>query len=420
MPSPSWKTLAFALSAGTLLFGPGCGHAPTSSTAQPLAPASAGPTHEHETTTTASHAAAAADVGAAPSEHCSNLSLIDSPLPDEPSTRSLEDDGASEEEEQPSVQTSTTPTIRYTADVSDEDLAARWKDSIESLGSISVGFAHDGRLINGQQFPAGDRRAWVVISPGNAFGTTETVRYVVTAAEHVKAAHPDAFPLRVNGLSAREGGHLRPHRSHQNGRDVDLGFYYPSDPPPRVGARERVMAVDQNWSLIRALVTLTDVQVILVDRRVQEVLYDYALSIGEDQAWLDTLFRGGRDSIIQHAPRHRDHFHVRFYNPRAQELGRRVAPLLAQRPEHNLVSVRIRYGDTLSGIAVRYGSSVRAIQKANRMKGSFLRASQVLKVPLFGPCTRCPVPPPVEVPPRRLPPEPTRERISFLGPALRR
>lgn len=180
------------------------------------------------------------------------------------------------------------------------------------------------------------------------------------------------------------------------------------------------MAVDQNWSLIRALVTLTDVQVILVDRRVQEVLYDYALSIGEDQAWLDTLFRGGRDSIIQHAPRHRDHFHVRFYNPRAQELGRRVAPLLAQRPEHNLVSVRIRYGDTLSGIAVRYGSSVRAIQKANRMKGSFLRASQVLKVPLFGPCTRCPVPPPVEVPPRRLPPEPTRERISFLGPALRR
>jgi hypothetical protein len=253
----------------------------------------------------------------------------------------------------------------------------------------------------------------VVISPATTWATRETVDYLTAAATRVKSAHPDAFPLRVNEISAQDGGHLRPHRSHQNGRDVDLGFYYPTDPPPRAGSRERLMAVDQNWSLMRALVTMADVQTILVDRRVQEVLYDYALSIGEDRAWLDALFRGGSEAIIQHAPRHRDHFHVRFYNPRAQELGRRVAPLLAERPEHNLVSHRVRYGDTLSEIAVRYGSSIRAIQRANRMKGTFLRASQRLQVPLFGPCNRCPVPPPVEVPARRLPPEPDRQPITM-------
>jgi hypothetical protein len=43
------------------------------------------------------------------------------------------------------------------------------------------------------------------------------------------------------------------------------------------------------------------------------------------------------------------------------------------------------------------------------MNGSFLRIAQVLRVPLLGPCTRCPVPPPVVVPPRRLPPPPPEE-----------
>ena len=55
----------------------------------------------------------------------------------------------------------------------------------------------------------------------------------------LKARFPDAYPLRVNQLSAREGGWLRPHKSHQNGRDVDLGFYYPTEEPVRVRERER-------------------------------------------------------------------------------------------------------------------------------------------------------------------------------------
>ena len=66
--------------------------------------------------------------------------------------------------------------------------------------------------------------------------------------------------------------------------------------------------------------------------------------------------------------------------------------------------LRIKNGDTLGHLAMRYGSSIRAIQKANRMRGTFLRIGQVVHVPLRGPCNRCPVPPPFEVPPRRLPP----------------
>jgi LysM repeat protein/murein endopeptidase len=292
--------------------------------------------------------------------------------------------------------------VLYTQDLSDEALAAAWKSDLPALGSISMGFVEEGRLINGVPFPQGD--AWTVVSPEATYGTQETVDFVVAAIRQVKVWHPDAPPLRVNQISAREGGYLRPHKTHQNGRDVDLGFYYPGGQTIRVRERERVIDVEKNWALVKALVMHGDVQFILVDQRIQKVLYEHALRAGEDPAWLESLFHAGRASILQHARRHRDHFHVRFFNARAQELGRRVAPLLAERPEENLALHRIRKRDTLGGISSRYGSSVTAIKKASGLSSNLLRVGRVLKVPLRKPCTTCPVPPPVVVPPRRLPP----------------
>jgi LysM repeat protein len=291
----------------------------------------------------------------------------------------------------------------YTADISDEELARRWKQEIASLGSMAVGFVHSGRLVNAKRFPEGPD--WIVVSPEVAWATEETVNYLAEAIREVRAKFPHAPPLRVNGISNKEGGYLRPHKSHQNGRDVDVGFYYPTAEPIRERAREKYINVPLNWAFIRALVTKTDVQMVLVDRRVRKVIYDHALQSGEDKAWLDSIFNDGPTGIVRHARRHRDHFHIRFHNPRAQELGRRVQPLLALQPEHNVITHRIRNGDTLGGIALRYGTTVSMIKKANRMRSNFLRAGQRLAVPLRGPCTHCPVPPPFVLPPRRLPPE---------------
>jgi len=333
-------------------------------------------------------------------ETCPDAEELDAE--DDEATASAEDAGDSEETPEPGAGAAPKGPL-YTADISDEELARRWKNELGSLGSMAVGFVHSGRLVNAMRVPKGE--AWIVVQPELAWATEETVNSITTAINAVRAQFPDAPPLRVNQLSSKEGGYLRPHKSHQNGRDVDLGFYYPTAEPIRERERERYINVPLNWALVRALVTLTDVQMILVDHRVQKVLYDYALSIGEDKAWLDSLFHAGPHSILKHAKRHRDHFHVRFHNPRAQELGRRVAPLLALQPEYNVATHRVRSGDTLGGIALRFGSTVKAIQKANRMRTTFLRLEQRLSVPLRGPCTHCPVPPPVVVPPRRLPPE---------------
>ncbi|WP_366823782.1 penicillin-insensitive murein endopeptidase [Myxococcus xanthus] len=305
----------------------------------------------------------------------------------------------------------------YTADISDEELARQWKDEIASLGSMAVGFAHSGRLVNARQFPQGDD--WIVVTPAGAWATEETVNYLADAIRDVRARFPNAPPLRVNGMSHKEGGYMRPHKSHQNGRDVDVGFYYPTVDPIRTRAREHVIDVAMNWEFIRSVLVKTDVQMILVDRRVRKVIYDHAVRAGEDKAWLASIFNDGPTGIVRHARGHRDHFHIRFHNPRAQELGRRVQPFLALQPEHNVTTHRIRNGDTLGGIALKYGSSVAMIKKANRMKNNFLRAGNRLSVPLRGPCTHCPMPPPLVLPTRRLPPNVVAPTMVAAAPAAK-
>ncbi|MBZ4422309.1 penicillin-insensitive murein endopeptidase [Myxococcus sp. RHSTA-1-4] len=363
------------------------------------APASA-PAAESAAPVAAPTADAVAEAPAS-SEGCA-LSAEDLEGEDDESAEAAGDVGEGESTE--AVASGDVPTgPLYTAELSDEELTRRWKEEIASLGSMAVGFVHSGRLVNAKRFPEGPE--WIVVSPEVAWATEETVNYLAEAIREVRAKFPNAPPLRVNGISNKEGGYLRPHKSHQNGRDVDVGFYYPTVDPIRERERERYINVPLNWAFIRALVTKTDVQMVLVDRRVRKVIYDYAVQSGEDKAWLDSIFNDGPTGIVRHARRHRDHFHIRFHNPRAQELGRRVQPLLALQPEHNVVTHRIRNGDTLGGIALRYGSTVSMIKKANRMRSNFLRAGQRLAVPLRGPCTHCPVPPPFVLPPRRLPPE---------------
>ena len=294
--------------------------------------------------------------------------------------------------------------LLYSRDLTDAELERRWVEDVESLGSISVGLAEAGRLINGVHLDEGE--AWTVVVPEDSFGTRETVDALKAVAAAVHEQVPGALPLRVNHISKRNGGYLRPHQTHQSGRDTDLGFYYRDGVTAASarGPREKLMNLEANWALIRALATLADVQVILVDFHVQRALVDYAKASGEDPVWLDRLFHAGPASLLQHARRHRDHFHVRFYSARSQELGRRVQPLLAKRPEENLVIYRIHKGDTLGHLAARYGSTVKLIQEANRLKNSLLSIGRTLNIPLRGPCTKCPLPPAVRVPPRLLPP----------------
>ena len=294
------------------------------------------------------------------------------------------------------------PDLLYTREITDTELAQKLKKDLGALGSISIGYADQGRVINGVQMPPDP--AWIVERPAYAWGTRETIDALSLVFRSVHRQFPESAPGRLSHIGAQEGGYLRPHRSHQSGRDADIGFYYKGDRFPARGApRERLMDPARNWALLRALITETDVQLILVDRGVQRVLRNYALSIGENSRWLGEVFGG----MVKHARSHRDHFHVRFFAARSQELGRRIQPILALRPDQNRTIHVVQAGNTLGQIAARYNTSVAAVRKANRLHAqSLLQLGQNLVIPLRGACKTCPIPPPMAVPARLVPPEP--------------
>jgi penicillin-insensitive murein endopeptidase len=302
---------------------------------------------------------------------------------------------------------------------------------VAALGSVSLGFPSGGVLLNGRQMRSGP--LWDVVNPDESWGTEETVAFVETAIRTVHALYPDTPALPIGDISQDDGGRLNRHQTHQAGRDVDLGFYFKSGAGGwRTTGNARNLDLARNWALVRALLVHTDVEAILLDRRIQKVLYAHAVSIGEDADWLRQVFqypRGTGQSVVRHVPKHANHYHVRFYNRRAQEAGvRAYKPLLEQgkiKPPVVYVNHKVRSGQTLGHLSRRYGVSIRSIQEANGMRGTLLRAGRTYRIPVRDGVSR--LPEAVNVADRCLPPStpavlavvdwtPAAHPVAPLGP----
>ncbi len=275
-----------------------------------------------------------------------------------------------------------------------------------ALGPLSIGSPNAGLLFNPRPMPGG--RLWKIRNKRETWGTTETIGYVIKSIETVERRFPGSPALVIGDISDPDGGRLNWHASHQVGRDVDIGFYHRQEVEDFRRGRKSNLDLPRTWALVRALITETDVDRIFVDRSIQRYLFSHAVEIGEDRAWLDRIFgrkTAGKDAIIQHVRRHRDHLHVRFYNPRAQEWGRVAYPLLVKAglAPGPTVTHRVRSGETLSHLSRRYGTSTRAIRRANGLRGSMIRAGRRYVIPV----RRIPSEAePIVVPARTLPPAP--------------
>jgi len=294
------------------------------------------------------------------------------------------------------------------APLSDAQLAELIDSDLSSLGPMSIGQPSAGALVNGLRMPTGEH--WQLVDPGATWATQETIDYLITAIEAVHARFPDTQKLRIGHISAKKGGHLKPHKSHQSGRDVDTSYYYKKNRRFRWYRRANAGNLDRarTWAFVRALITDTDVEMILINSSVQKLLKEHALSIGEDPKWLDSVFQVGSRGhypLIRHVRGHDTHIHIRYFNPVAQELGRRAYVTLVKRkiitPRHNLKRYKVRKGDLLGRLATRFGTTVRAIQQANGLRSTHIRAGKVYLIPRPG---QVRAPAVVAVPGRRLPP----------------
>jgi murein endopeptidase len=282
--------------------------------------------------------------------------------------------------------------------------------------AMSLGKPNAGALINGVQMPEGPH--WEIIDPRRAFATPETIDYLVAAIDAVEREHGHVHPLWIGHLSDEDGGRLWPHRSHQSGRDVDLSYYYvPSRAEWYRPATAGTLDLPRTWSFVRALLTDTDVELILIDRKVQRLLKKHALAIGEDREWLDSVFQyrsRTQTPVIKHAWGHRTHIHVRFRNPRAELAGYRAFDHLVSAktimPRHYTVSYRARGGDSLASLASKAGTSPDTFVKLNGTGA--IQPGRVYHVPMRGQVARIAEP---TLPPRRLPPTPSGARTRGIA-----
>jgi LysM repeat protein len=296
-------------------------------------------------------------------------------------------------------------------DLSESEIRRRLRDDPASLGPLSIGAASRGRLLNGVRMPEGER--WTLTDPSHAWGTPETVESLMRAIDRVHAVHPDTRALVIGHLSAKGGGRLRPHKSHQSGRDVDLGYYY-ADPSKGWYAVANAKNLDRarTWTLVKALLESGTVEMILIDTSLQKILRDHALSAGEDPAFVDDVFQisgKSRFPLIRHAKGHATHLHVRFFSPIAQASAKIASPFLpkpppvaeelaasqgkshkpgvkpgqpgSEPPKASYILHRARSGDTLDSLARRYGTTVEAIKQANGLTKNAIKQKHTYKIP---------------------------------------
>lgn len=209
--------------------------------------------------------------------------------------------------------------------------------------SVASGRVNHGRLRGGTFVGESEALRHVDAHGCHFWGTTELTGAVERVAERI-AADRSGARLTIGELSKRRGGEIHGHASHENGLDVDLGFYWldargrPYEPAGFVDVRpDKTARVDgktlrfdvaRNWEIVEGFLTdpEVDLAIVVVDIRIRRWLLDHARAIGVDPA----LRR--RASIVLRIPNagahpHRNHFHLRVFCPESDGACRdRSAP----------------------------------------------------------------------------------------------
>lgn len=253
--------------------------------------------------------------------------------------------------------------------------------------SVSIGKPNRGYLADGVQLHADEG---MITRPKRNWGTQEMVNAIRTAVAAVRAKHgPETQKLAVGDLSLPGGGRFPPHKSHQSGRDADIGYYF-KDIAPTGLMRARPSTIDapRTWTFLESLLKDGKVQFLFVDYRLQRVLYKQAQSEGHSEEQLAKWFsypkaRVVRGIPIRHLKGHADHMHVRFFTPQAVAnfegyVAHHGPEVLKPVPVH----YRVRRGDSLYRIARKFRLKVKQLRKMNRFrrKRTRLRPGQKLVV----------------------------------------
>jgi len=186
--------------------------------------------------------------------------------------------------------------------------------------SESIGRANKGKLSGGERLPKGT--GYLRRNSRRAYGTNLTVSHIVSVMKKYKRAFPEGPDFVIGDLSFKRGGYMKPHKSHQSGRDVDIGYVHADARQRRKfqRANTRTLDVEKNWYVIEQFLETGDVEYIFINYELQKPLYEYARKQGYSEKQLEKIFQypNGKRSYkatIRHSRGHDGHMHVRFECP---------------------------------------------------------------------------------------------------------
>jgi penicillin-insensitive murein DD-endopeptidase len=193
--------------------------------------------------------------------------------------------------------------------------------------TLCQGHPSTGTLIGGRRL---EERAYLRIKQGSeerVWGHPILLELVRRAARAVARAVPGSVAL-VGDLSARDGGPLSGHVSHQAGRDADVALFVSDghggpvalDTFEAFGADGRSLAnpdhvldVYRTWLMLREWLTELRVVVthVFISAELRQLLLDYGQQSPEFSRYVPLAAQ-----VLHPHPTHADHFHLRIACPR--------------------------------------------------------------------------------------------------------
>lgn len=203
--------------------------------------------------------------------------------------------------------------------------------------SQAIGAVNAGRLENAANMLVYEQNhqpsGFHVIRPERKthFATNELAYIIVQMANITKKDLP-GYQMSIGDLSREKGGKLGRHKSHTNGLDADVAFYF--DNKNLQGAFTSAVTINkphanwmmkQQWKLFKEVVNTQLIDRIFIHGTLKKALCEHAIATGE-------LKKGDMQSLAAQTLRrlisekdHHNHFHLRVKCSKAQVRCRQMA-----------------------------------------------------------------------------------------------
>jgi penicillin-insensitive murein DD-endopeptidase len=217
-------------------------------------------------------------------------------------------------------------------DRSNADLPEKYRKSPYAMMSLSVGSPSDGWQIRSKKLKASPHLWIQAKSVPYSYGHPALVLMLNRTAKQIARQNP-SWVLLVGDLSREFGGPLTGHRSHQSGRDADVGFFVTDRDGKPINSRH-LLAFDKqgrardgsglrfddyrNWLLVQLWLkdSRANLEYVFIASHLRHRLLEFAQARPAFRQYVAAASQFLRQPSI--GLPHDDHFHVRIACPEIQ------------------------------------------------------------------------------------------------------